>query len=103
MSSTTASSTKFQSILYAAFDSYVKQTGIDLAKHPSADNLQDCHSPEDVTKLLLEREAAFKDHRDKYRQLVDCLRPVVKVVHGFSGFLSEASGLVSFKRRTLQI
>ncbi|KAH9962374.1 hypothetical protein BC827DRAFT_216055 [Russula dissimulans] len=94
MSSTNASSAQFQSILDAAFDSYAKKTGIELTKHPSADKLQDCHSPEDVIKLLLEREAAFKDHRDKYRQLIDCLRPVVKVVHGFSRFLGEASGLV---------
>jgi hypothetical protein len=91
----TASSSNFQSILDAALDSYSGQTGVDLTKHPSADKLQNCHSPEDFIRLLLERETAFKDYRDKYRNLIDCLRPVVQVVHAFSGVLGEAAGLVS--------
>jgi hypothetical protein len=94
MSSTSAA--KFQSILDAAFESYANQTGIDLTKHPSADKLQNCHSPEDVIKLLLERETAFNNYRDKYRQLIDCFRPIVQVVHAFSGVLGEAADLVSF-------
>jgi hypothetical protein len=60
MTPTTASSTGFQPILDAALDGYAKQTGIDLAKHPSADKLQNCHSLEDVLQLLLERETASR-------------------------------------------
>src|SRR5882672_454252 len=76
MSPTAASSTatRFQPILDAAFDSYANQTGIDLVKHPSADKLQNCHSLEDVLQLLLERETAFKNYRDKHCKLIDCLR-----------------------------
>jgi len=66
MSSTMTSSTNFQSILDAAFVNYVTQTGIDIAKHPSADKLQGCRSPEDVIRVLLERETAFKNYREKY-------------------------------------
>ena len=95
MSSTTTSSANFQSILDAAFDAYAKQTGIDLLKHPSVDKLQDCRSPDDVLQILSERESAFKDHRDQYRKLIDRLRPVVQVVHGFSALLGEVAGLVS--------
>jgi len=94
MSSTTTSSTNFQSILDAAFISYSRQTGIDIASHPSADKLQDCNSPEDVIRVLLERQAAFEDYRERYHKLVDFLRPIVKVVHAFSGILGEAAGLV---------
>jgi hypothetical protein len=94
MSLSTAPSSSFQSIFDAALDSYVRQTGVDLTKHPSADKLQNCHSPEDFIQLLLERETAFKDHRDKYRKLIDRLRPVVQVVHTFSGVLREAAGFV---------
>jgi hypothetical protein len=97
MSSTTTSAAKFQSILGAAFENYAKQTGIDLSKHPSADKLQSCHSPDDVIQLLLERETAFNNYRDKYRQLIDCFRPIVQVVHAFSGFIGEAADLVSFR------
>ena len=95
MSPPTTSSANFQSILDAALDSYARQTGIDLIKHPSADKLQSCHSPDDFIQLLLERETAFKDYREKYRNLIDRLRPVVKVVHTLSGVFGEAAGLVS--------
>ena len=45
---TTMSSAKFQAILDASLVNYAKQTGIDLSKHPSADKLQNCQSPEGV-------------------------------------------------------
>jgi hypothetical protein len=90
-----ASSADFQPIFDAALDSYTRQTGVDLTKHPSADKLQSCHSPEDIMQLLSERETSFKDYRDKYRNLIDRLRPVVQVVHAFSGVLSETAGFVS--------
>jgi hypothetical protein len=95
MSSTITSSANFQSILDAALDSYAKQTGIDLTKHPSADKLQSCRSPDEVLQILSERESAFKDYRDQCRSLIDCLHPIVQIVHAFSGALGEAAGLVS--------
>lgn len=97
MSLPRAYSTNFQSVLDAALDSYARQTGVDLTKHPSADKLQNCHSPEDIIQLLSEKETGFKDYRDKYRTLVDHLRPVVQVIHAFSGVLGEAAGLVSLR------
>lgn len=90
MSLPTASSANFQSVLDAALDSYAKQTGVDIIKHPSAEKVQNCHSPEDVIQLLSEGETAFKDYRDKYRNLIDRLRPVVRTVYAFSGILGEA-------------
>ena len=92
------SSTDFQSILDAALEDYHKQTGIDLINHPAAEQLHNCRSPDDVAKLLLERGSAFKDYRDQYRKLIDCLRPVVKVIHAFSAIFSGASSLVSKQR-----
>jgi len=99
MSSTTASPARFQSILDAAFDSYAKQTGVELAKHPSAYKLQNCHSPDDVLRLLLEKETAFQDYRDKHRKLTDSLRPVVQVVHKFSAAFGEVAGFVRSGQR----
>lgn len=96
MSHPTASTAKFQSVLDGALDSYVKQTGVDITKHPSADKLQDCHSPEDIIQLLLERETAFKDYRDtRFCDLIERLRPAVRVVHALSDVLGEAGSLVS--------
>jgi fungal STAND N-terminal Goodbye domain len=94
MSSISASSTSFQSILDAALEGYAQQTGIDLTCHPSAEKVQNCHSPEEFVQLLREREAAFKNYRDKYRKLIDCLRPVVQFVHAFSGVFGEAAAAV---------
>ncbi|KAH9962413.1 hypothetical protein BC827DRAFT_219833 [Russula dissimulans] len=96
MSSTTASSTTFQSILDAACDSYAKQTGVELAKHPSADKLQNCRSSEDVLQILLERETAFKDYRDKHRKFLDRLRPIVQVVHKISAHFGKVADFVPF-------
>ena len=93
MSSTAISSNNFQLVLNAALDSYAKQTGIDLSKHPSADKLQSCATSEDVLQLLQDRESAFKDYRDKHRKLINCLRPVVRIVYAFSGVLGEVAGL----------
>jgi hypothetical protein len=100
MSSATSS---FQTILVAALDNYFNQTGIDLTKHPSAEQFQNCRSPDDVLRLLLERESAFTDYRNKYRKLIDSLRPVVQVVHATSSILGEAAGLVSSGRCILPI
>ena len=95
MSSMATPSSNFQSILDAALDDYHKHTGIDLMRHPSAAQLQNCHSPDDVVQLLQERETAFKDYREKYRKLIDRLHPVVKVIHALSGILGEGVSLVS--------
>jgi len=94
MSSTDIPFARFQPILNPAFDIYTKHIGVKLAKHPSADKLQKCHSPDDFLQLLLERETAFQDYRDKHRELFDCLRPVVQVVHTFSAVFGEVAGFV---------
>jgi hypothetical protein len=89
------SSPNFQSILDAALDSYAKQTGIDLTKHPSANKLQNCRSPDDVLQILSESESAFKDYRDQNRNLIDRVRPVIQVVHALSAVLGEIADIVS--------
>ena len=86
------SSPNFQSILDAALDSYAERTGIDLTKHPSANKLQNCRSSDDVLQILSERESAFEDYRDQYRNLIGRVRPVVQVVHALSGVLGEIAG-----------
>ena len=95
ISSTILPSTPFHSILDAALDDYSKQTGIDLANHPSANQFDNCHSTDDVVRLLLQRQTGFKDYRDKYRTLIDRLRPVVTVVHAFSSILVATADSVS--------
>jgi hypothetical protein len=91
-------STSIQLILDASFAEYEKQVGINPAKHPFADRLQTCHSPDDVLKLLEDKANEFKDYREGNRKLIDRLKPVVNVIHAFSDVLGEVVSLVSRKR-----
>jgi hypothetical protein len=91
------SPSNFQLII-DAFDDYAKQVGVDLTKNPLADALRGCDSPNAVLELLQDKADAFKNYRDGGRTLVNWLKPVVQVVHGFSGVLGPAISLVSRKR-----
>jgi hypothetical protein len=94
MSSTGQATSNVQLIIGALAD-YAKETGIDLSKNPFASKLEKSRSPDAILQLLEEREKAFKEYRDGKRRLINYLNPAVKVLHRFSGVLSEASGLVS--------
>jgi len=87
-------SSNFQLITKALQD-YAKQTGIDLAKHPSAKQLELLDSPDAILQIFQERENAFKSYRDRNRTLINCLRPAVKALHAFSGVIGDAASLVS--------
>jgi hypothetical protein len=95
MSSTTTSSSNFQSIFDAALSDYAKQTGIDLASHPSANTLQNCNSADAILDILQSKANQFQAYRDGNRKLINCLKPVVQVLHAVSGILGEAATLVS--------
>ena len=88
------SPSNFQLII-DAFDNYANQVGIDITKNPLADSLKSCDSPNAVLDLLQEKAQAFKDYRDGDRKLTNWLKPVVEVVHGFSGVLGQAISFVS--------
>ena len=83
----------FPSILDAV-DKYAKQTGINLMENPFADKVKGCDSPSAILSLLQENVKAFKDYRDNKQKFINCINPVVKFVHAFSGVLGEAAGLV---------
>ena len=59
-----------------ALEDYKKQTSIELAKHPLAEQLQDCNSVESVTDILREQAQGFKEFREKDK----VLRPLKKVL-----------------------
>ena len=91
---TVTPTSNFQLITKALQD-YAKQTGIDLANHPSAEQLELLDSPDAVLRIFQERENAFKNYRDRNRTLINSLRPAVKTLHAFSGVIGEAASLVS--------
>ncbi|KAH9995900.1 hypothetical protein BJV74DRAFT_911493 [Russula compacta] len=96
MSSAAIPSTDFQSILDTAIASYAEQTGVDLTNHPFATNSR-------AAPPLSKPSSYFKTGKRPSRTIgtkiaIDhCLRPVVQVIHAFSGVLGGVAGLVPFQ------
>jgi len=88
-------STDNVNLIINALADYAKETGIDLSRNPFAAKLEQSRSPDGVLQLLEEREKAFKEYRSDNRRLINCLNPAVKVLHRFSGILSEVASKVS--------
>jgi hypothetical protein len=102
MSESTTSPSNFQLIQDALAD-YMKQTGIDLPKHPFADQIQSCDSANAIFQLLQNKENQFQAYRDQHRKLINCLNPVVQFLHAVSGTLGEAVILVSTTESTRRL
>jgi len=73
-------SSRLWDLLEAALVDYKQQTGIDLAKHPLADRLQDCNSVENVIAILREQAQDFKKFQEKDKVLKP-LKNVLTILH----------------------
>ena len=80
----------FQAILDKALDDYREQIGVELDKHPFADEFRGHGSPDDIIKLLEDKAKTFKAYRDGNRKLINWLSPVVQVIHTLSGVIGQA-------------
>ena len=69
-------SSHLQVLFEAALQDYQKQTGIALAEHPLAEQLQNCDSVESVTAVLREQTQAFSEFQEKDK----ILKPFKKAV-----------------------
>ena len=58
-----------QVLFEAALQDYQNQTGIALATHPLAEQLQNCHSVESVTAVLREQTQTFSEFQEKDKVL----------------------------------
>jgi hypothetical protein len=67
----------------AALEDYEKQTGIPLAKHPLAEQLQTCDSVDSITDVLREQTQTFSEFRDKDK-VMKPLRNAVSVLYKLS-------------------
>ena len=88
----------FQAILDKAFDDYSEQIGVELNKHPFADELQDRGSPDDIIKLLEAKANAFKAYRDGNRELINWLSPVVQVINTLSSVIGQSVSVILMDR-----
>ena len=69
-------SSRLQVLFEAALRDYETQTGIALADHPLAEQLQSCDSVDSVTAVLREQTQAFSEFRGKDK----VLRPLKNAV-----------------------
>jgi hypothetical protein len=86
----------FQTLCESALQDYEIQTGIPLADHPFAQQLQDCESVESITALLQEQAQAFSKFRESDK-IFKSLKGVVSALSGVSAIpaLGQAIGMVS--------
>ena len=98
----TSSTSNFQTIIDALAD-FAKTTGIDPSKNPFTPLIEQSNSPEVILQLLQGREKAFKEYRDGNQRLINCLRPVVKVLQAFSEVLGEVASQVSRTSRLVRL
>ena len=73
-------STHLRVLFEAVLEDYKQQTGIELAKHPLAERLQDCDSVESVCDILREQVQDFKKFREKDK-VFNPLKRVLTVLH----------------------
>jgi hypothetical protein len=88
-------SAHLQALFESALQVYERKTGVTLAQHPLAVQLESCHSVGDVTTLLQGKAQPFSGHRasnnimKSIKSIVSSLTPLSEAVT-----LSEALGPV---------
>jgi fungal STAND N-terminal Goodbye domain len=89
------SQSRLQGLFDAALQKYEKQTGSELAKHPLAEQLQNCDSVESVIDVLHEQTQAFSEFRGGDK-VMKPLKNTLSVLHKLSAAakLGQAIGLV---------
>jgi hypothetical protein len=80
-------SSHFQVLFESALQDYERQTGITLAKHPLAEQLQTCQSIGSVTTLLQEQARAF----NKFRGNDKTIKSIESAVSALSRVSATAS------------
>ena len=88
-------SSRLQALFTVALQDYEVTTGLTLAKHPLAEQLENCHSVESVTALLQYQVQAMREFPGSGR-MMKLIESTVSVLHKLSAIdtLGVAIGLV---------
>jgi len=91
-------SARFQALFESALQAYEKKTGITLAQHPLARQLESCHSIEDTITLLQRQVGAVNDSQANDR-IMKAIKTTVSILTPLSdaASLADAVGLVREK------
>jgi hypothetical protein len=81
-------SARFQTLFESALHAYEKKTGVTLAQHPLAQQLQGCQSTQDIITLLQGQVQAFDEfRRDK---VIKSIKATVSILTPLSAAASES-------------
>src|SRR5579863_800319 len=88
-------SAPFQALFESALQAYEKKTGVALAQHPLAVDIQNCQSVDNISTLLQRRAEAFSDFRQKDR-MTKAIKNTLSILTPLSDVasLADAVGLV---------
>jgi hypothetical protein len=91
-------SSRFLALFESTLQDYQNQTGITLAEHPFAEQLQNCHTVESITALLQGQVQALDEFKGSDR-ILKSLKNIVSVIYSLSASaaLGDAIGLVRRK------
>ena len=81
-------SSRFQVVFESALYDYERQTGITLAEHPLARQLQACDAVESITALIREQAWAFSEFRESDK--------ITALLEGVVSFLSRILAAADF-------
>jgi len=91
-------SSRFRALFESAFRAYEKKTGISLAEHPLAVQLQSFDSVESITTLLQNQTQAFREFRgsDRVMKLIKDIASILATLSATAS-LGDSIGLVRQK------
>jgi hypothetical protein len=84
---------RLRALFEAALEDYEKQTGIALAKHPLAEQLQNCVSVESIIDIFREQTQAFSEFRGRGK-IMELLKNSVSVLLTAAANFGQDIGLV---------
>lgn len=87
-------SSAYHRLIADASDAYSKETGVDLASHPFAIELQAIDSPDEIIRLLDAKAKGLKGYQEESSNITGGLHTIVYVSHVFDSVLGDAVSLV---------
>jgi hypothetical protein len=88
----------FRALFESALQNYEQKTNITLAKHPIAEELENCHSVESITAILRGQARTPSEFRGNDR-MIKSIKSIVSVLCRLSttATLRDAMGLVRYR------
>ena len=91
---------RFQGLFETALQVYEKRTGITWTDYPLAEQLQRCHSVEEMSTLLRGQAQAFSDFRESDR-LLKTIETTVSILSPLSSAASLADDIGLVRQKVL--